>query len=541
MAAEPTMNELLQAPIEGYGDAIIIPAIVADNFELKTGLINLVTSRQFYGFERDDPQDHIRWFNKITSTIKCKNVPEEAIKLLLFPFSLDGAAKNWLDKQPPRSIETWEDLVKKFVNEFFPPSKTTALKNEIMKFTQKFDESFGEAWDRYKDMLRKCPHHGFSELMQLDTFYNGVSQVDQDSLNASSGGNFLNRTTKDALMIIENKSKVRIPRSKSVVSQINVGPSSSSPVAQSSTDARLDKLTEAIHALVLTKTKKVSSQPAEVKKVDTCVTCGGPHAYYNCTATDGNPFEVNAIVGNSNQGGNQYRPQMEQNYRTNNQSGPPGFSQPNNPNRFNQNQQQRNPNVQNQFQAPMNQYQNQGGNYNQGSQNQGNLNRNQGYGNFNQGNNFHGNQNHGNFQNQGFNQNNRAQNFPQNQTVAQPQSSTDELLKQFMKAQEETNRLLIGQISELKKSLNDRPSGSGTLPSNTIANPKGDVKAITTRSGVSYDGPTIPTTSSPSPPEVVEREHEATKDKVQITSTRSTAHVQPHVVPKTKSKPGIVF
>ena len=106
MAAEPTMNELLQAPIEGYGDAIVVPAIVADNFELKTGLINLVTSRQFYGFERDDPQDHIQWFNKITSTIKCKNVPEEAIILLLFPFSFDGAAKNWLDKQPPRSIET---------------------------------------------------------------------------------------------------------------------------------------------------------------------------------------------------------------------------------------------------------------------------------------------------------------------------------------------------------------------------------------------------------------------------------------------------
>ncbi|MCO6517074.1 MAG: hypothetical protein J6586_11390, partial [Snodgrassella sp.] len=242
---------------------------------------------------------------------------------------------------------------------------------------------------------------------------------------------------------------------------------------------------------------------------------------------DGNPLEVNVIAGSSNQGGNQYRPQMEPNYRPNNQSGPPGFSQPNNPNRFNQNQQQRNPNVQNQFQAPMNQYQNQGGNYNQGSQNQGNLNRNQGYGNFNQGNNFHGNQNHGNFQNQGFNQNNRAQNFPQNQAVVQPQSSTDELLKQFMKAQEETNRLLIGQISELKKSLNDRPSGSGTLPSNTIANPKGDVKAITTRSGVSYDGPAIPTTSSSSPPEVVEREHEATKDKVQVTSSRSTAHVQP--------------
>ena len=157
MAEDRPMNELLQAPTEGYGDAIIVPAIVAENFELKTGLINLVTSRQFYGFERDDPQDHIRWFNKITSTIKCKSVPEESIKLLLFPFSIDGAARIWLDKQPPRSIETWEDLVQKFVNEFFPPSKTTYLKNEIMKFSQRFDEPFGEAWDRFKELLRKCP------------------------------------------------------------------------------------------------------------------------------------------------------------------------------------------------------------------------------------------------------------------------------------------------------------------------------------------------------------------------------------------------
>ncbi|GKA20158.1 hypothetical protein Tco_0700147 [Tanacetum coccineum] len=72
----------------------------------------------------------------------------------------------------------------------------------------------------------------------------------------------------------------------------------------------------------------------------------------------------------------------------------------------------------------------------------------------------------------------------------------------------------------------NRPSGSGSLPSNTIANPRGDLKAITTRSGVSYDGPTIPPTSSPLPKEV-EHEPEATKDKVQTTST---AHVQPPVV-----------
>ncbi|GKF03954.1 retrovirus-related pol polyprotein from transposon TNT 1-94 [Tanacetum coccineum] len=74
----------------------------------------------------------VKWANdKITSTLKYKNVPDDAIKLMLFPFSLEGAARIWLEKEPPRSIHTWEDLVSKFVNYFFPPSKTTNLKNDI--------------------------------------------------------------------------------------------------------------------------------------------------------------------------------------------------------------------------------------------------------------------------------------------------------------------------------------------------------------------------------------------------------------------------
>ncbi|GJU97688.1 hypothetical protein Tco_1326959 [Tanacetum coccineum] len=101
MADMRTISELLQAPTEGYGDAIVISAILAENFELKVGLLQLVTSSQFHGFERDDSHAHIRWFNKITSTLKYKNVPHDAIKLMLFPFSLKGAARIWLEKETP--------------------------------------------------------------------------------------------------------------------------------------------------------------------------------------------------------------------------------------------------------------------------------------------------------------------------------------------------------------------------------------------------------------------------------------------------------
>lgn len=101
-----TMQELLQCPTVGYGDAIVLPPIQDKNFELKTGLIQLVTGNQFHGFEREDPHTHIRWFNKLTSTLNFKDVPHNTIKLMLFPFSLEGAAWIWLDKEPPQSINT---------------------------------------------------------------------------------------------------------------------------------------------------------------------------------------------------------------------------------------------------------------------------------------------------------------------------------------------------------------------------------------------------------------------------------------------------
>ncbi|GJZ78854.1 reverse transcriptase domain-containing protein [Tanacetum coccineum] len=92
-----TMAQMLQAPIEGYEDAIVIPPINANNFELKQPLINLVQSNKFTG--RQDPHNHLRFFNKVTSTFRHPEVPNTSIKLLLFPFSLDGEARDWLESR----------------------------------------------------------------------------------------------------------------------------------------------------------------------------------------------------------------------------------------------------------------------------------------------------------------------------------------------------------------------------------------------------------------------------------------------------------
>ncbi|GJV53211.1 reverse transcriptase domain-containing protein [Tanacetum coccineum] len=271
MADNRTMAQFVMQPPRVRG-CIVIPEINA-NFELKHGLINLVQNKQFFGHDKEDPHAHIRYFNKITSTMRFPDIRSTSIKLMLFPFSLEGSARIWLEKEPPRSILTWDDLVSKFINQFFPPSKTTNLRNEITRFQQRFDESFYEAWDRFNDLLRACPHHEFSELHQLDTFYNALNANDQDSLNSAAGGNFLDKMPRECLRIIESKSKVRNSRNKAVVAKVSSNsstPGISPDVAALTTE--VSELKNLMKTMLID--KQEAQAPATVKASVELCNCG---------------------------------------------------------------------------------------------------------------------------------------------------------------------------------------------------------------------------------------------------------------------------
>nr|GFC87816.1 reverse transcriptase domain-containing protein [Tanacetum cinerariifolium] len=87
-----------------------------------------------------------------------------------------------------------------------------------------------EAWERFKDLLHQCPHHGFSELHQLDTFYNALNPNDQVALDSAAGGNFLDKIPRECLSIIESKSKVRYSRRR----VIDVRTNANAPLSYSS-------------------------------------------------------------------------------------------------------------------------------------------------------------------------------------------------------------------------------------------------------------------------------------------------------------------
>nr|GEX69850.1 reverse transcriptase domain-containing protein [Tanacetum cinerariifolium] len=400
---------------------------------------------------------------------------------------------------------------------FFPPSKTTNLRYEITRFQQRFNESFYEAWDRFNDLLRACPHHGFFELHQLNTFYNALNVNDQDSLNSAVGGNFLDKMPRECLKIIESKSKVRQSRAKTVVAKVSTSsytPAISSEVAE---------LKDLVRALLLDKKNQSSApvssfNPALVKAVEpNYVTCGGTHSYQNCPATSGNVYRDDiqectsqAETANYNQGN--IASQM-----VSNQIRPPGFP----PHQNNQN------------------------NFNRGN----NFNQNRG-GNFNQGSNF----NQGQLHQPQVNQPPAYQaQIPQTQRVSQTdfesyvkandailrnmQSQGQNMQNQCQNIQNQYQNMqiqmanLTNMMSKLVSSNTASSSGSWTLPSNTITNPKEELKGITTQSGVAYQGPTILT-----PSKVVKQGTEVTKDQVQTPSSQSTTPVQhPVIQPETQT------
>ncbi|KAJ9128830.1 hypothetical protein P3X46_034434, partial [Hevea brasiliensis] len=148
----------------------------------------------FGGGPTESPYVHLAHFLEISDMLKINGVSDDAIQLRLFPFSLKDGAREWLHSLPPGSITTWDELSQAFLAQYFPPSKTTKLRNELTSFRLRDDESLYEAWERYKDLQRRCPHHGIPKWMLVQHFYNGVSPANRSIIDASSGGDLLEKS-----------------------------------------------------------------------------------------------------------------------------------------------------------------------------------------------------------------------------------------------------------------------------------------------------------------------------------------------------------
>nr|GEW25873.1 reverse transcriptase domain-containing protein [Tanacetum cinerariifolium] len=200
-----TIEELSQPSLNGRGGPITSIAIQALNFRLKNDMIQQVkNSCQFHGLPSNDANKHLDKFLHVTQSIKVNGVTDDSLRLYLFPHSLTHHATSWFDHLPMNSINTFEQMAKMFLGKYFPPSMVTTLRNEIINFHQRPDESLFKAWERYKLSIDRCPNHNILPVTQIDTFYNGLTLRHRDTINAAAGGTFMKRHLKECYDLNEN-------------------------------------------------------------------------------------------------------------------------------------------------------------------------------------------------------------------------------------------------------------------------------------------------------------------------------------------------
>ncbi|KAJ9541560.1 hypothetical protein OSB04_028066 [Centaurea solstitialis] len=170
---------------------ILRPKIKAAHFALKPLMFSMIqTNGQFGGTAVEDPHSHLKSFMQITDSFRIPGVSPSALRLSLFPFSLKERARAWYDSLEPDSITSWNQMAEKILKKYFPPTRNAKSRLDISTFKQWEDEAVPDAWERYKELLRKCPHHGIPYCIQLETFYNGLTPTAKGMIDATAGGAF---------------------------------------------------------------------------------------------------------------------------------------------------------------------------------------------------------------------------------------------------------------------------------------------------------------------------------------------------------------
>ena len=191
MAEEPrrvTLEDYSRSSVLQFITSIARLEVQAQNITYPHSLIQLIQNNLFHGLPNEDPYAHLATYIEICNTVRLAGVPEDAVRLSLFLFSLFGDAKRWFHSFKGNSLKTWDEVMEKVLKKYFPESKTDEGKAVISSFHQFPNESLSEALERFRSLLQKTPTHGFFEPIQLNIFIDGLRPQSKKLLNASAGG-----------------------------------------------------------------------------------------------------------------------------------------------------------------------------------------------------------------------------------------------------------------------------------------------------------------------------------------------------------------
>ncbi|KAL4295259.1 hypothetical protein GQ457_12G016170 [Hibiscus cannabinus] len=317
-----TIRDYLAEDLEGLNHVVTMPDFEVENFELKPVMFNMLnTLGQFGGTPNENARQHLKSFLEICNSFKIHGVSNDVLKLKLFTYSLRDKAKTWLNNLQPGSLQSWTQ--------------------------QEDDEAMHEAWERYRDLFRRCPMHGLLEWKQISIFYNSVNRPTRMMLDASANGTLLDKPPRESLEILDKlaQNDYQHPTSRR-------GNTRRGHVQLDSSDTILAQI-----ARLTNMVKNMQKQPhiQEVKALDAfCDQCGSNHDASKC----GQQVESSCYVENYNRNtmSNTYNPTWRNhpNFSWKNQNNNLNPQQPTQTGFQNQPRQNQQPLPRQEFQQPTN-------------------------------------------------------------------------------------------------------------------------------------------------------------------------------------------
>ncbi|GJT48556.1 hypothetical protein Tco_0974713 [Tanacetum coccineum] len=197
-----TMDQYLALTQGNQAPGVVKPEIGGNvNFEIRSQFMRELREETFSGNKNDDAHEHVERVLDIVSLFNILGVSHDAVILRVFPITITRAAKRWVDRLSPGTVNYWDLLKKAFIQRYYPPSKTTKQLEEICNFKQEGDESLYQAWERYNDLLYKCPTHDINSHQKVNIFYNGLGSMNHKLLD--SQGPIPGMTPSQALTAIQ--------------------------------------------------------------------------------------------------------------------------------------------------------------------------------------------------------------------------------------------------------------------------------------------------------------------------------------------------
>ncbi|XP_021991058.1 uncharacterized protein LOC110887797 [Helianthus annuus] len=281
---------------------VVIPQLQGGrSFEVRAQSLSILP--KYHGQAHEEPYLHIVAYDARCNTIDGQGFSTDDVKLVLFQFTLEDKAQQWFHSLPSPSIFTWNEMQQLFLDEFYTPMRTNNARKDIRGFRQQPGELFHEAFNRFKMMLKNCPHHGIYLWELLNAFHEGLTDEDAKDVSSISNGTSGTNYEEDNWEFLERTARI------------------SKRKAQSSRSAR--------HSVV----RAVENPPDASGKFPMCGHCGDiGHIANQCPVIHGEGEDLNpGFQGNNQSGGqrnynqNRFQGNFQSGYQSN-QSGPIGPS-----------------------------------------------------------------------------------------------------------------------------------------------------------------------------------------------------------------------